>query len=149
MAEPIQGVVVRNRQGKTIAGLTPDNPRMSRFQQRVYDLYMVEGMTQAEIARETGKSQGYISNVLSAVRKLIPPPTREDMIAAQRAKLDALYAVWMPRALAGNFTAMKAVDRIMQREARLFGLDAPTHVKLSPGETVTYVIEDPDLESMK
>lgn len=44
-------------------------------------------------------------------------------------RLDKLQAAVWPRALQGDIPAVNAVLRIMERRARLFGLDAPVQVQ--------------------
>jgi hypothetical protein len=47
------------------------------------------------------------------------------------ARLDTLQAQWWPHAIRGDYPAAKFVLRIMERRAKLFGLDAPQQVRVS------------------
>lgn len=96
----------------------------------------LEGMTYAEIAELMGKSvstvHGYVADSLAAVTKEEAQQLRD----LEAARLDALqYAVW-DKALDGDLNAMDRVIKIIDRRARLLGLDAPQQVAVNNGVDV-------------
>ncbi|WP_075723248.1 sigma factor-like helix-turn-helix DNA-binding protein [Corynebacterium stationis] len=96
----------------------------------------LEGMTYAEIAERMGKSlstvHGYVTDSLAEVTKEYAQQLRD----LEAARLDALqHAVW-ERAIDGDLSAMDRVIKIMDRRARLLGLDAPQQVAVNNGVDV-------------
>lgn len=93
----------------------------------------LEGMTYAEIAERMGKSvstvHGYVADSLAEVTKDVSEQLRD----VEAARLDALqHAIW-ERAIDGDLSAMDRVIKIVDRRARLLGLDAPQQVAVNNG----------------
>jgi len=86
-------------------------------------------LTQQEIADRLGVSVGTINADLKAVREEWAERRREtydDLVAEELAKLDRLERALLPLALQGQGPASDRVLSIMDRRARLLGLDRPT-----------------------
>lgn len=86
--------------------------------------------TQEEIAERLGVSQGTVSLDLKAVRNEWAERRDEhytEWVAEELAKLDALEKTWLPRALSrdADEKALTKVLQIMERRARMLGLDQP------------------------
>lgn len=87
------------------------------------------GYSYSEIASEVGISRAsahrLVSEALHDIREAIDNSAGE-MRAEEISRLDALVrAVW-PQAIAGDFYAIDRALKIMERRAKLLGLDAPT-----------------------
>lgn len=87
--------------------------------------------TQTEIAKAVGVSVATVNRDLQAVRE--DWAERRDAaysswVAEELAKLDALERSWLPRALKvqdADVSAVREVLRVMDRRAKLLGLDRP------------------------
>jgi hypothetical protein len=84
------------------------------------------GKTFAEIAAKLGYSDhsGARNAVLAALRENAAEPNAE-MRALELARLDALQAALWLNATAGHLGAVDRVLKVMERRARILGLDAP------------------------
>jgi hypothetical protein len=93
------------------------------------------GKTYDEIARELGYSNRGAAQkaVMGTMRKLLSEPA-EEVRKMELARLDTMFAdLWNARARTndkGDPTTVDRLLRIMERRAKLLGLDAPT--KISP-----------------
>lgn len=94
----------------------------------------LQHLTQEQIADRLGVSMATVSRDLQAVRdEWAERRTQryEDWVAEEIAKLDAMEKTWLPAALNGrelNANAVRQVLAIMDRRARMLGLDKPqTH----------------------
>lgn len=67
--------------------------------------------------------------VTGALREHVPENV-EELRRLEGARLDALQVALWPQAMAGDAAAVRAVVRICERRARLFGLDAPLQVEV-------------------
>lgn len=94
-----------------------------------------EGMSFPDIARELGYAsrQGAHEAVNKALKEMFREPL-EAMIQLDLERLDRMWTVHFLNAQSGDVAALSACMRIMERRARLLGLDAPakasTDVKL-------------------
>lgn len=96
----------------------------------------LEGKTYTEIAERMGKSvstvHGYVADSLAEVTKEDAQQLRD----VEAARLDALqHAIW-DKAIGGDLSAMDRVIKIIDRRARLLGLDAPQQVAVNNGADV-------------
>lgn len=87
-----------------------------------------------------------VSRALEATRQA-SDDAAEDLRLVESARLDRLQAAVWAQALHGDVKAVDAVLRVMERRARLLGLDAPA--KIDQRSTVRYVIEGVDLEALR
>lgn len=104
--------------------------------QAIHALELVKaGNSWREAARISGYSD--VSNCHRAVKKLMDKRMVEsvdELRALENERLDELaLSVW-DAARAGNWKAMENALRIMERRAKLNGLDAPTRSELSGPE---------------
>jgi hypothetical protein len=88
------------------------------------------GRTYAAIAQELGycSPSGAEKAVRVAIRKILAEPG-EEVIAMERERLDALLGAVWEQALAGDFQAVDRALKIMERRARLLGLDRPLKIE--------------------
>ena len=96
----------------------------------------LEGKTYTEIAEHMGKSvstvHGYVTGSLAEVTKEDAQQLRD----VEAARLDALqHAIW-DKAIDGDLSAIDRVIKIIDRRARLLGLDAPQQVAVNNGMDV-------------
>lgn len=85
-------------------------------------------LTQAEIAERLGVSVGTISSDMAAIRDEWADRRRssyDEWVAEEIAKLDRLERTFMPQAIQGVREAADKVLQIMDRRARMLGLDKP------------------------
>lgn len=89
-----------------------------------------EGLTFAEIASIAGYNspQAAHNAVKRAIDALIREPASE-LLALESERLDGLWRGAYPAAKAGDTQAIAACLRVMERRARLLGLDAPERVE--------------------
>ena len=89
------------------------------------------GSTFREIADKLGCSRAMVHKyVAGALREYAAANKEETEVyrALEADRLDALHAAIWPKAMNGDMRAVDRVLRIMERRAKLFGLDAPTKV---------------------
>lgn len=111
--------------------MRPEEVRAQQMNARVREREALRlrlaGLTYAEIAERLGYSRpasAYVA-VQRALAKICPP---EDVAALRQLeiqRLDQLLQSRWEKALAGDDAALDRVLRILERKARLLGLDAP------------------------
>lgn len=94
---------------------------------QVWRLYL-EGHTQEAIAERFGVSQQRVSQIVSEVRESIPEVARIAAALLDLERLDLLLTGTMPPAMSGDPKATAAVLRILERRAKMLGLDEPFEV---------------------
>ena len=85
-------------------------------------------LTQAEIAARVGVSVGTVNADLKAIREAWQERARtsiDEWVGEELAKLDRLERSLMPLALQGQATAAERVLSVMDRRAKLLGLNKP------------------------
>ena len=88
------------------------------------------GATYRQIAEKTGVSTATARKDVSSALRDVVSETAEDLIARQRAILLDLTRANYAAAASGDIDAARLLIAVMEREARLFGLDAPTRVSV-------------------
>jgi hypothetical protein len=88
------------------------------------------GATYNQIAEKTGVSLPTARKDVAAALREIVAETAEDMIARQRAVLFDIQRANYAAAASGDIDAARIILATLEREARLFGLDAPTRVNV-------------------
>lgn len=88
------------------------------------------GATYNQIAEKTGVSLPTARKDVAAALREIVAETAEDMIARQRAVLFDIQRANYAAAASGDIDAARIILSTLEREARLFGLDAPTRVNV-------------------
>lgn len=100
-----------------------DGPRLDGRDGLVWDAYVM-GHTQERIAADHGISQQRVSQIITEIRESIPQTSKTDAAFLAIERLRALLAGVMPAAREGDTKASAAAMRILEREARMLGLDA-------------------------
>lgn len=89
-------------------------------------------LTQAEIAQQVGVSVGTVNGDLKAIRDEWAERAAtsfEDWVTEELAKLDRLERAMLHQALQGNGAATEKVLSIMDRRAKMLGLNKPDKVE--------------------
>lgn len=107
-----------------------DGPRLEGRDHEIWQRY-VGGWTQARLAAEYEVSQQRISQVLSEIRASIPDTARTDAALLARERTDALLAAVWDDAMSGDTRAVTAALRVLERQARALGTDAPEPLSVS------------------
>lgn len=104
----------------------------------------IRGLSFQEIADALGYAdRAAAHNAYTAGLKLLPEvDDREAMLRVEAARLDALLGAQWPKAMKGDSEAARTVLAIMQRRAKLFGLDAPTKLEHKVTAELDQQIED-------
>lgn len=106
----------------------------------------LENMSYREIAKEMGVAKGTAHRYVRAAVKLLQEKYSEKaemIVVLEMNKLDKLEKALQKEARKGDIKASTTILKIMERRARLIGLDAParTEVKI---DTVDVKIDLPD-----
>lgn len=107
-----------------------DGPRLDGRAGAIWTAY-VGGATQESIAAEHGISQQRVSQVLAEVREGIGDGARLDAALLAQERADALLAAVWPAAMAGDPRAVGAALRVLERQAKAMGTDAPEPLKVT------------------
>lgn len=87
--------------------------------------YRLQGYTYAEIGEAMHCSRPHALRLVEAAMAAIPAENVEQLRVMEAQRLDRLQAAHFASAIEGDFNATTIVLRIMERRARLLGLDAP------------------------
>lgn len=93
------------------------------------------GATFQRIADQMGLSAATVRNDVRMALREVVSETAEDMVARQRSILLDMTRSLYPNALQGDLDAQKQIIRILDHEAKLFGLYAPTRVNVGVSDT--------------
>lgn len=88
------------------------------------------GATYRQIADKTGVSPASARKDVEAALREVMAETAENMIARQRSILFDIQRANYAAAASGDVDAARLIIATLEREARLFGLDAPTRVNV-------------------
>ena len=102
----------------------------------------IAGHTFDQIAQQLGLSSKSTAHRIyrRALDATVAEPAAE-LRQLEGARLDALQAQWWPRAVGGNVQAARIMLKIMERRARLFGLDAPQRVNVNTNELDAQIVD--------
>lgn len=102
-----------------------------------------QGKTYAVIAVELGyrNTSGAHTAVKSALHKTLSEPA-EELRLLEAERLDMLLAAVWPSATNGEPKAVENALRIMERRAKLLGLDAPTTTDITSGGGPLAIVMD-------
>lgn len=116
----------------------------------------LKGLNYREIGREIGVSHPqayrYVIECLDQIREEMKE-TAEQVLMLELERLDGLTSTFYPKAIDGDIDAAGTVLRVMQRRAKLLGLDAPTKTEARVDQTLSHdahreemrlVLEDPE-----
>lgn len=86
----------------------------------------MEGKTFEEIAKEAGyaSKQAAFDAVSRSLKAIVREPA-EELLKLDLERLDTMWGIHFLNAQAGDVQALAACMRIMERRAKLLGLDAP------------------------
>jgi len=123
----------RKRRGKKARGTGAASPRSIRAAQRRAEAieYRLQGYSYEQIGQTMGFSDTrafqLVDEGLQAIKTEVPQSLKD--LEAKR--LDMLLAAFMASAVQGDLNAAKMVVSIMERRAKLFGLDGPIKHELT------------------
>jgi hypothetical protein len=100
-----------------------DGPRLDGRDGEVWRAYLY-GHTQEQIATDHGISQQRVSQIITEIRDSIPQASKTDAALLDLERLSMLLAGVMPAARDGETKASGAALRILERRAKMLGLDA-------------------------
>lgn len=112
-----------------VNGTSPEDETLFERRMRVVMLRNA-GVTFTDIARQLKISATQARKDLSAGLRDILADTAEDMIARQRSVTLDLQKANYKKMLEGDIDAGRLILSALEREAKLFGLDAPTRVNV-------------------
>ncbi len=128
---------------------SPRRLRALERQRRALELRR-SGRTLEDIARTLGYRQraGAYKAIASALQRTLREPA-EALRNLEMERLDRLQVALWPRAVQGDVKAVDAILRIMERRARLLGLDMPQRREVaSPGgEPFTFALKIHDTDA--
>jgi hypothetical protein len=112
-----------------------NDPEVVEKERRVLELRRA-GYTFDDIAKTVGYASpsGAFYALSRALKRTLQQPANE-LREMETDRLDRLQAAVWPKALAGDNKAVDTILKIMDRRARLLGLDAPSKMQV---ETTTY-----------
>lgn len=108
-------------------GVIPEDETLWERRSRVLTMRNA-GATYQAIAKQLNISTATARNDLRKALREVISETAEDMLARQRSVLMDLQRVNYPAALGGDKDAQGMVLRVLEHEAKLFGLYAPSRV---------------------
>ena len=124
-----------------------NGPRLEGRNGEIWRSYLF-GKTQEAIAEEFGLSQQRVSELIRDVRESLPETDLTELRRADLERLDAMLPNNILMAVAGDKDAVSSVLKIMERRAKLLGLDAPTKQEVT-GRVASYRVEGVDIDKLK
>jgi hypothetical protein len=109
------------------------NGRISARDKDIWDKYIGLGLTYMDLAEEHNLSYQRISQIINEVRNSIPKPTNEEVVATRLAQLNLVTKAVIPKAAAGDASAINSLLRIQERESKYKGLDSASKIEHSGG----------------
>lgn len=102
----------------------------------------IKGLTFQQIADEVGfrSASGVYQRYKATLKATIQEPA-DELRRLERERLDSLLAAIWPLAMAGKGYAVEKALMIMDRKARMLGLDAPTRSQVTVSDEMTSQIE--------
>ena len=108
----------------------------------------LQGMTYREIGQELGvtptRARQLVAEALAAIEK-DTAESAEELRRLELDRLDQLQSGLWEAAAGGNLKAVGAALKIMERRARLVGLDAPTRTENAHGHSYLDQLSDAEL----
>jgi hypothetical protein len=100
-----------------------DGPRLDGRDGQVWRAYLY-GHTQEQIAADHDISQSRVSQIITEIRNSIPQTNKTDAALLDLERLHLMLTGVMPAAADGDTKASAAAMRIIERRAKMLGLDA-------------------------
>lgn len=115
------------------AGAVPED---ATKEERCFRALMMRnaGATFSQIAEKMGCSETKARGDVRWALRQVVSESREDLIARQRSVLLDLQRAHYQKALGGDIDSTRAILSILERESKLFGLDAPSRVDVGVSE---------------
>lgn len=101
-----------------------DGPRLADRNGKIWEEYLL-GHTQETIASRHGICQERVSQIITATRASIPQTNKADAALLALERLRLMLTGVLPDAIKGDTRASAAALRIIEREAKMLGLDSP------------------------
>lgn len=117
----------------TEAVVAPDETLYERRMRAL--MFRNAGATFREIASKNGVSPAQARKDVTAALREVLSETAEDMIARQRAVLLDIRRANYQAMVGGDVDAARVILSTLERESKLFGLDAPTRVNVGVSDT--------------
>ena len=116
---------------------------------KIWELRKV-GKSYREIGAQLGLSPQQVGNELHSCFRFYNKLTEEETNDARRLeleRLDALQAAWWDRAIGTKYTpaeerAVRVIEMVMTRRAKLLGIDAPTQARVDISVTLDQILLD-------
>jgi DNA-binding CsgD family transcriptional regulator len=89
-----------------------------------------EGLTFQEIGARLGVSRQMAARIVRRGLRALPRESAAELVVLQDAQLDMIWAAMFPRAVEGSPRAAAVCIRVLERRAKLHGLDAPTRTEV-------------------
>ena len=109
------------------------------------------GCTLEEIGKQIGRSKGSVSKYINQALAEFARDTEEAIAEVKRmedARIERLIRAHWPQAIKGHLAATDRVIRLMERKARLHGLDAPQRKELTGKDGGPVAVEGMGLASL-
>lgn len=100
-----------------------EDPRLHGRDGEIWRDYLY-GHTQEQIATDRGLSQQRVSQIIREIRESIPQTSKTDAALLDLERLNLMLTGVLPAARDGDTKASGAAMRIIERRARMLGLDA-------------------------
>lgn len=95
-----------------------------------------------------GGPSGAYKAVITGLKEAVREPA-EELVTVELERLDRIFLGHWPAAIRGNKAATDACIKVMERRAKLLGLDAPTKVENTGanGEPIRFIVDHSPLEA--
>lgn len=117
---------------------------MADKQRQCYELRL-KGHTVRQVAEIVGVSKSSVSNYCKAAALEVISPLVSEYRQMEDERLDLAFAAILPRVEIGEVRAVEVLIKLLERRAKLHGLDAPVQVEQS---ITTYTETDRKLEEL-
>lgn len=110
--------------------LPEDDKRIAERRKKALALRL-GGATLTDIAETLGVSIGTVHNDIRKCLSDIPRAEADELRSQEVARLDKLQGACWPLALGGDLAAIDRAVKIIDRRAKMLGLDAPQQVEVT------------------
>jgi predicted transcriptional regulator len=109
--------------------------------QQIWEMHIVQGMTQRQVAEHFGVSQQLVSQIVSAIRKDLGERGRKERAESIVDQLEEAIALAYSRYRDGDRQEGKNYRAFVERYCKLLGLDAPDRLVVGGPNQISYIIE--------
>lgn len=125
-----------------------EDTRLTNRDNAMWEDYIVRNMRQVDIATKHGVSQQTVSDRMKIVRECLGEERREDILSRRLAQLNVVLESLAALAQTGEKDAVASFLKVVERESKYLGLDAPAKTEIS-GTMATYRVEGVDLDALR